>query len=178
MLDYLREVEERLPYMLKEGHEAWNSLYVDYHYPYVKRLWRQDGDNRIYLHAIEVAPQGSKVLFHPHPWPSAMKIVGWNSYEMGIGHGPGIIEPKVTMKFILPKDSYYEMTDIDSWHYVSPVVDDWRNGTHAFSLMVTGKPWEREIPKGPAKKLEPLSLDQKLSVFNKFACLYPDPNSL
>ena len=46
--------------------------------------WR---DCRIYLHRIYPCAPG-EALFHPHLWPSAMRILS-GEYEMAVGYGAG-----------------------------------------------------------------------------------------
>lgn len=171
MLNYLYEVEKKLSTWLKEPIESWNSLFVDYHDPYVERVWRQDGDNRVYLHRIHRCLPGKAPLFHPHPWPSAMKILK-NDYVMEVGYGSGITPPDLCMKLIMTDGSYYEMNHFDGWHSVAPIEE------YSYSLMVTGKPWEREIPMGLTKKLEPLSSQNKIQILNFFKTRYFDVNFL
>ena len=161
MLEYLYEVEGKLPRLLKEPTDSWNSLFVDYHDPYVERVWQQDGENRIYLHRIHKCLPGKAPLFHPHPWPSAMKIIK-NDYVMEVGYGTGIVAPDVCMKLIMTNGSYYEMNHVDGWHSVAPLNE------YSYSLMVTGKPWNREIPKGPVKKLTSLSDKSKVEILDFF----------
>ena len=91
MFKRLREVEQELPDLLEK--EIWNGLYIDYHPPIVERVWTQVGENRIYLHRIHPCSEG-EALFHPHPWPSAMRILS-GEYEMGIGYGEGTEPPEI-----------------------------------------------------------------------------------
>ena len=73
VLDTLAAVERGLPALLRdEG--AWKSLLVDYHPPTVERLWRPWGAGRVYLHRIHPCAR-AEALFHPHPWPSAMRVL-------------------------------------------------------------------------------------------------------
>ncbi len=147
MLEMLHAVEAELPMLLRRD-SAWHSLFVDYHKPYVERLWRPWQEGRIYLHRILPCTM-EESLFHPHPWPSAMRVLE-GSYEMTLGSGSGSEPPPVAARLILPARSEYEMADIDGWHAVRPI--------HAatMSLMVTGEPWERWSPRSD-KPLSPLS---------------------
>jgi hypothetical protein len=141
MLNKLIEIEKNiLDYLSDEN--SWNSVYVDYHHPYVTRLWRQIGQERIYLHKI-LPCETNQSLLHTHPWPSAMKVIK-GRYEMGVGYSENASTstPVIASTLILPKHSYYEMADINSWHYVRPLDD-----SPSYSLMITGKPWGRESPK-------------------------------
>ena len=72
MLDVLTQVERALPALLQDE-SVWQSLYVDYHPPMVERLWTRWGEYRVFLHRIHPCERG-QALFHPHPWPSAMRV--------------------------------------------------------------------------------------------------------
>src|SRR5205823_428108 len=94
MLDILHAAEKELPRLLASD-DGWQSLRVDYHPPFVDRVFRdwsppgaaEGARYRISLHRIHpCAP--AEALFHPHPWPSAMRIHS-GTYEMGVGHGAG-----------------------------------------------------------------------------------------
>jgi hypothetical protein len=158
MLEQLYQLEKELHNHLQDE-SSWNSLYVDYHKPYVKRLWKPVGDYRIFLHQIFPCEK-SESLLHPHPWPSAMKVVG-GIYEMGVGYSETNEKPIIASTLILPVNSYYEMTDINAWHYVRPL------DKPSFSLMITGKPWKRESPKSDYKMRE-LDNEEKRLIFDHF----------
>ena len=162
MLVTLREAEIVLPKWLEDTSQ-WNSVYVDYHPPFVERLWRQWGDYRVFLHRIHPC-RPEEALFHPHPWPSAMKILS-GKYEMAVGFGGGEAPPPVATTIILVEGTMYEMTHPDSWHYVRPLEEP------AMSLMVAGKPWGRLFP-GPETKLQPLSEEQQERIFSFFRQIY------
>ena len=145
MLEVLHSVEHLLPVLLRK--EEWQSLLIDYHPPTVERLWRDWNGYRIYLHCIHPClPE--EALFHPHPWPSAVRVVS-GSYEMGVGSGEGEAPPPVVTRLILHEVDEYEMTDPLGWHYVRPL------GGSSMALMVTGKPWVRWSPTSD-KPLSPL----------------------
>lgn len=164
MLDVLRQVERELPTMLKKEQEGdWNSVYVDYHEPFVERLWRPWKEYRIYLHRIFPC-ETSKALFHRHPWPSAMRVLE-GKYEMGVGYTKGSEPPRVAAKLILPRFSEYEMTEPHAWHYVRPLAEA------SVSLMVTGTPWQVSAPKS-SKKLGPLTWEQSQRIFKACRLVY------
>lgn len=164
MLDVLERAEEALPSLLASRH-LWNSVYVDYHPPFVERLWIpfEGGDYRIYLHRIHPC-MPEEALFHPHPWPSAMRVLE-GKYEMAVGYGKGEVTPPVAAKLILGADSRYEMTDPDAWHYVRPFIGP------TLSLMVTGKPWKRSAP-GSGTELKRLSDMTRTELFRAFDRYY------
>lgn len=162
MLKNLFNIEKQLPKLL-DNKDNWQSVYVDYHKPFVKRLWKQEGDLRIYLHQIFPCEKEESLL-HPHPWPSAMKVIS-GFYEMGVGYSDTNKEPIIASTLILPENSYYEMVDINSWHYVRPLENP------SFSLMITGVPWKRESPKS-SYPLRELQEDEKLIIFQEFERYY------
>lgn len=166
MKNILKIVEKELPDLLKEE-SLWKSVYVDYHKPFVKRLWTNflhNGCNyRIYLHEIESC-NIQEALFHPHPWPSIMKLLS-GSYNMFVGYGEGLLEPPVAVKLDLPTGTVYEMSEINGWHAVAPVNES------SFSLMITGEPWIRESHKS-TKQLSELSVTEKNNIFKFFRDKY------
>lgn len=162
MLDILRQVEAQLPALLRDE-TRWKTVLVDYHPPVVERLWCDLGDFRVYLHQIHPCEPG-EALFHPHPWPSAMRVLA-GTYEMGIGYGPGMEAPPVAARLIMGPGTEYEMTDRDGWHDVRPV------GGATMSLMVTGKPWSRPSPKSE-KPLHPLQEEREQQMLGFFRDRY------
>lgn len=158
MLDFLHQVEVVLPLFLQDE-SGWHSLFVDYHKPYVERLWRPWQEGRIYLHRILPCTM-EESLFHPHPWPSAMRVLE-GSYEMTLGSGSGSVPPPVAARLILSPGSEYEMGHIDGWHAVRPI----RGVT--MSLMVTGEPWQRWSPRSD-KALSPLSEEAHTRILQFF----------
>ncbi|MDP3727192.1 MAG: hypothetical protein Q8R35_00975 [bacterium] len=165
MLNALHEAEQRLPTLLRDG-DAWQSVFVDYHPPFVERLWRQWGRYRIYLHHIHPCGE-NEALFHPHPWPSAMRVLG-GTYEMVLGFGAGEAPPPRFVRLVLGPGSEYEMIDPDGWHFVRPLAGP------TMSLMVAGKPWDRPSPKSD-KLLDPLRPDAKAAILAFFREHYPQP---
>jgi hypothetical protein len=157
MLKELMIIEKMLPRILEE--DCWNTVYVDYHKPYVKRVWKQIGENRLYLH--EIFPcEKEESLLHPHPWPSAMKVIS-GTYEMGVGYSETSELPVIASTLILPENSYYEMTNLHSWHYVRPLEKS------SLSLMITGIPWKRDVPKSDYT-LRELTAEEKENILEKF----------
>jgi hypothetical protein len=146
MMDVLAQVESALPQLLRTP--GWESVFVDYHKPFVERIWRKYGDYRINLHRIFPCA-AEESLFHPHPWPSVMRILQGH-YEMGLGYGKGMVAPPMACVLRSKGDFIYEMNDPDGWHYVRPITEP------VFSLMVSGKPWDREAPKSETR-LRPLA---------------------
>jgi hypothetical protein len=163
MLDALAYVEHFLPELLQDE-TSWRSLYVDYHPPIVERLWTCWKGYRIYLHRIHPCER-AEALFHPHPWPSAMRVLE-GKYEMAVGFGSGMETPPVAALMIARGDFQYEMVHPDSWHYVRPL------GEPTFSVMVTGQPWARESHRS-TKPLHPLPPDQSAALLQWFRARYP-----
>jgi hypothetical protein len=163
MLDILHEVESELPALLRDE-SAWKSVFIDYHPPIVERLWSPWRDCRAYPHRIHPCAPG-EALFHPHPWPSVMRILS-GEYEMAVGYGKGESPPPIAALMIAAGDFRYEMTDPDAWHYVRPL------GEPTMSLMVTGKPWARPAPTA-SKLLRPLMPEQCSEILAFFRRRYP-----
>lgn len=155
MLEYLHDVEKRLPKLLKLVDE-WHGKLIVYEKPMVERLWMQDGDNRIYLHRIHsCAPD--EAYYHQHSWPSAIRVVK-GQYEMKIGS-----KDASSSVIMIPKSSY-EMTDPKAFHSVRPL------DCNVLSLMVTGPLYEGAkkvaIPANP--DLPSDMANQLLADFRKF----------
>lgn len=162
MLTVLHEVEDQLRNLLLDEN-GWNSLYVNHHPPIVERLWRQWKTYRVYLHKIYPCGLG-EALIHPHPWPSAMRVLS-GTYEMAVGYGKGLAIPPVAATIIMGPGSEYEMTDPDAWHYVRPI------DCPTISLMVTGIPWSRTSP-GSGIQLNPLREEQRKELLAFFRQYY------
>jgi hypothetical protein len=160
MLDILEQVERALPELLADG-DSWAGLFIDYHPPTVERLWRRWGEYRISLHRIHPCDAGA-ALFHPHPWPSAMRVLS-GEYEMAVGYGKGDEPPPIAARLIASGDLRYEMTDPDAWHYVRPI------GAPSWSVMVTGRPWHRAAPRAdkPLGELTGEQREQMLAFFRE-----------
>jgi hypothetical protein len=162
MLDVLARLERELPALLTDT--EWNSLDINYHPPFVERLWIPWGEYRVSLHRIHPCTP-DQALFHPHPWPSAMRILD-GTYEMAVGYGAGSTPPPIAARIIASGDFTYEMTDPDAWHYVRPL------GGPAKTIMVTGRPWHREAP-GTGEPLQPLDAARKTELLGWFRTRYP-----
>lgn len=156
MIGILHRVEKELPKLLLDE-SNWNSLFINYHPPFVERLWREWFEYRIYLHRIHPCKVG-EALFHSHPWPSAMRIIS-GSYEMEVGYGKE--KPPVAARIIMGSGSEYEMTNPNGWHSVRPI------DVPSLSLMVTGAPWNRSSPKSD-RVLQPLSREQQTELLQRF----------
>lgn len=164
MLDVLARLEAELPALLVDA-AAWQSLDIDYHPPRVERLWRSWGEYRVYLHRLHPC-EPEDALLHPHPWPSAMRVLD-GIYEMGIGHGPGATPPPIAARLVSTGDLRYEMTDIDAWHYVHAI------GRPALTIMVTGRPWQRDAAGAvPPAPLSPLTSEACAELIGCFRALY------
>jgi|SRR5208282_557443 len=163
LLYALRTADRIWPNMLDMWPEKWSSLDVDYEPPRVERLWCQIGEHRLYLHRIHPC---NKALFHPHPWPSAVKILS-GRYEMGIGRSAGFLNPPELVTCVLAADSEYEMIEPNGWHYVRPL-----DGP-SLSIMVTASPWPLRHPadKRPSTTLKPLSDADARSLIQEFRTL-------
>lgn len=114
---------EILPSVINEPASTWNTLDINYEPPRVKRVWKQVGKYRINLHRIYKC---EKALYHPHPWPSAIRIL-YGTYEMGVmgrasftstakpiptpNWHPNGKEPDHLAKLVLTNGSSYVMED-------------------------------------------------------------------
>ncbi len=156
-MDLIRELwdaEFALSELLQETAE-WRGIFIDYEKPHIARLWRPWKQYRINLHLIYPC-DNSETLFHPHGWPSAMKIIS-GMYKMVVGFGTDLIPPPedTRISFLLAAGSYYTMPHPNQWHSVRPLL------TKSFSVMLTGPRWNRAlIP--VTKKPEPLLLSSPL----------------
>jgi hypothetical protein len=125
--------------MIAEGQEAWNSLDVDYEPPRVERLWRQLGEDRLYMHCIHPC---EKALLHPHQWPSSILIVRGEQEMVVAMPSPGSLstdDAVVVSTFLLREGSGYEMLNQLAMHSVRPV------GGPSLSLMLTAPPFRSQI---------------------------------
>lgn len=165
MLNCLHKAEQELPDLL-HVFDGWEGIDVLYHEPRVERVWRQWGNLRISLHVIHPANK-IDCLFHPHPWPSAMRVVH-GGYEMGIGYGEGIEAPPEACRVILSAGSQYCMENKDGWHYVCPA-----DGLN-LSVMVSGAPWVREMPIEPEHGTNPkIPITRMCEILEMFKLFYP-----
>ncbi|MCB9643501.1 MAG: hypothetical protein H6728_10565 [Myxococcales bacterium] len=162
MMAILASVEEKLPEWL-DAPEDWRTLDVTYHPPRVERVFTQREGIRISLHCIHPCTR-EEALFHPHPWPSAMRILS-GMYEMTVGYGKGEEAPPIASTLWLPTHAAYEMVEPDAWHAVRPLKEP------AFTLMVTGAPWQRSTPRSKAP-MPALSEERKMEIMAFFRAYY------
>lgn len=61
MLEKLEEIKRILPELLLEKllDNQLHTMYIDYHKPFVSRIWFQHDDIRVFLHKIEVCKSSS-----------------------------------------------------------------------------------------------------------------------
>lgn len=148
MLELLnRIIGEKLPGLFSPAsrHE-WRSVHVTYHPPRVERLWVQiDYQHRLFLHRIYPC-HDEFALFHPHPWPSAVRVVS-GRYEHRVGTAGTVL-----VKEVLVPGSEYQMMTRQTWHSVRPL-----DGP-SDSIMLVGEPYKPpvEMPLPPAEKQGPL----------------------
>lgn len=157
MLDRLDEMVRRLPELLAApNRHLWRSVHVTYHPPRVERLWIQLEDHRLFLHRIHPCEE-SDALFHPHPWPSAVRVVS-GQYEHRVGwrrsNDTNLVETwRVATTSVLGAGSTYEMVEPEAWHSVRPLE------APSDSIMVVGPLYEPRVkmPNAPTEKQGPLS---------------------
>lgn len=157
------EVEPRIPSLLRDR-ARWHSLYVDYHAPFVERLWCQlDEENRLMLHRIYPCGPG-EALLHCHPWKSVVRMIS-GTYEMEIAYDAGEKKPRIATRQKFDAGSIYEMLDLEAYHSVRPI------GGPTLSSMLIGKPENIGLPK-PTKLLLPLSKQKEDELFDLFRASY------
>jgi hypothetical protein len=140
MLELLDIALAELPELLASS-ETWTGLQIDYHPPFVDRAWRPWRHCRLSIHRIYPCAR-EDALFHPHPWPSAMRLLS-GRYEMNLGYGAGTNAPPVTARVIATAGTRYAMIHRDAWHDVRPL-----DGP-ALTVMLSGPPWQRAMPVEP-----------------------------
>lgn len=140
MLDYLMEVENSILRPMLANLDGWNRKLVTYEKPTVERLWRQHGENRIYIHRIHPCKEG-QAFMHRHPWPSAMRIYS-GRYMMSVSDD--VVGAFAGTRIVLGPECCYEMTWPECAHSVRPI------GGPVLSLMVTGPLYnpdeEKKVP--------------------------------
>lgn len=167
MLDVLQWAEDNLGALLDEG-DAWKSKCINYTPPVVDRLYRDfripggaEESHRLYLHRIHPC---ERAFFHPHPWPSAVRVIGGEGsrYFMGIGFGPNERHdpPPCAAVTVLTPGSRYAMPHPDGWHYVRI------EGAPSVSLMVSGPEWGRPggAPRTAKHEFRPLTDEESASL--------------
>jgi len=140
--------------------DLWNSIDITYHKPRVERVWTQLENLRLNLHIIHPCELNDS-LYHPHPWPSAIFITK-GIYVTGFGSNLGLDPPPIISTMILPENSWYEMLEPSGWHYVMPL----REPSH--SVMLSGEPWNRELPSFDMGEMAPLSTHRKNEIIEIF----------
>lgn len=151
MLKLLNEVLAALPDLLASS-DGWKGMRIAYHPPQVDRAWRPWRDCRLSIHRIYPCAPG-KALLHPHPWPSAMRVLT-GRYAMAIGYGAGLAPPTFVGEFVLPAGAEYSMTDPDAWHDVRPIDEP------VLTVMLSGPPWGRAMPVDPGGPQPPLTTEE------------------
>lgn len=163
MIDILLKIENDLKSLI-ENLEL-KSMHIDYHPPFVNRIWFQHEDYRVYLHKIFPCIENYHALYHPHPWKSAIRILK-GKYEMGIGNSSTDSIPTIDCKLIVSSGTIYEMIEKDGWHYVNPISEP------SFSLMVTGEKYDRKMPILPEKRFRSLNNDESAEILDVFKTYY------
>lgn len=172
MLDILHRIEEMLPNLLKDR-GGWKSKCIDYSPPITHRLYRDvllDGIlYRVYLHRIHPC---ERAFFHPHPWPSAIRVlpVAGSTYEMAIGFGANDRHDPPPHAAVIRAESGFEysMEHEDGWHYVRT------SGEPSISVMVSGPPWDRAggAPRTATREFRPLTEQEKEVIFSTVERVY------
>ena len=170
MITTLEIVERNMPSILM--HSKWKSLDVDYHPPHVQRIWTEWNDVRIMLHCFPETCNAENALYHPHPWPSAMRVLE-GEYIMEVGHEvfndiPHTPTPETIATTVMKAGSAYEMTNPKAWHKVIPQKE-------TYTLMVTGPLYEKddmslgiEKPTKELGRLDTFTFERILKKFKEF----------
>ncbi len=120
--------------MVNEGPGSWSSLDISYEPPRVERLWRQVGEDRLYLHFMHPC---EKALVHPHQWASAVAVLsGEQEMTVFVPSGAGHEE---VVRTVLREGSVYEMTNPRSMHSVRPLRGP------SLSMMMTAPPFKDQV---------------------------------
>lgn len=150
---------------LMEDINNWDSLYVDYHKPFVERIHCKVGKYRISLHYIHPC-EIEEALLQPHPWKSAFIVLD-GLYRTGMGYSNTATPPPIMTQSLCRGDGefLYDMSDPNLWHYVAPI-------TPVTTVMITETPFSDE-ERNPAckkadKELFPLSPERKEELFEHF----------
>lgn len=157
LLQRLDEVD--FGFLLGSDGTPWQTLHVTYAEPHVERLWIPYRDGRLFLHRIHPCVE-SNPLWHPHPWPSASRVVR-GSYIHRIGDANG---PKQVTR--LSAGSSWDISDPGIWHSVDPLEP-------VLTVMVTGRLFDEpetfERPTVRQSALTPSQRRQLLSDFREVA---------
>lgn len=173
MLEALHHVEADLPDLLKDV-GGWSSKFINYSPPFVERLYRDfvlgGVTYRVYLHRIHPC---ERAFFHPHPWPSAVRVLGvpGSTYEMAVGFGPNDRHdppPHAAVIRVAGASFEYTMEHPDAWHYVRT------SGEPSVSVMVSGPPWERPggAPRTATRNFRVLTTREQGVIFSTVAQHY------
>jgi hypothetical protein len=150
---------------LMEDINNWDSIYVDYHKPFVERLYCTVGKYRISLHYIHPC-EIDDALLHPHPWSSAFIVLD-GLYRTGMGYSNTETPPPIMSSTLCRGggEFLYDISDPNLWHYVAPV-------KHVSTVMITDTPYDKEEMNPACKKADkelfPLSDERKLELFEHF----------
>jgi hypothetical protein len=148
MIEELMKILDEDIFKYFEDPGSWKTLFIDYHKPYVERAYRDlDSGSRLSIHRIHTCTE-EEALLHPHPWPAAFIVLG--SYAMSMGQSETLEKPEILSRFWL-QNSAYEILDKNTWHKVSPINDS------CMTIMLSGKPWDREMPIKPTKSFRELT---------------------
>ena len=157
MLGKLFLAEDSLPALI-ERDELWQTVYVDYHKPFVELVWFQWGVFRISLHCIHPCTP-EEALNHWHSWAAGFRVRR-NSYESGFGVGSGPELPPIEQVRVFTAGECHEMINPREAHYVAP------RGEPVDTTMVSGFPWDRKGAMS-TKQLGELSTNRKATIMQE-----------
>lgn len=164
MLEVLKKAEAVLPELLGDD-ASWHGVFADTEKPYLRRLWRQWGENRIYLHHFSSC-EPREEFPHPHPWQMAVRILK-GEYVMGVGTSSDLsIVPTLEYSVFHPGDSY-ELLGPDKWHAIRPLKEE------SLSLMVAGPVMYPQNRIRSNKIARELTDDERAALFTQIREYYP-----
>lgn len=152
MLDTLEDVMQKLPEMVKDI-TLWDSLIINRRKPFTYRAFHiLNNGVRICLHKFDPCERHD-AFFHPHPWPSAMRVMR-GKYRMEVGASPDYNKPPMTvMETVLSAGSTYSSDEPNFWHSVQPLET-------CYSVMVNSAPWSKDVAHFAAPTTKGKDLDK------------------
>ena len=132
MIERLKKIESQQMLDLLGERDAWQQGGQR-----VMRLARPVGEYQLWIHRM--ADFGRiRGQWHPHPWPMAVHVLAGEYYQE-FGYSVDFAEPEVSAKSYMQANSYYEITDKDMWHYVTPINEC------CYTTMLTAASWTPEV---------------------------------
>lgn len=134
MIEELKDLLPKLPALIKDKNNTWDSLLIDKYPPVIHRVSLKFSEERTLLLHQLFNTGSDHALMHSHSWPFACKVLE-GGYEMGVGFSDDRSKPPTSVftSFVKSGD-IYEMLSPNVWHYTKPI-----NGTQcSYSVMLIG----------------------------------------